>query len=125
MTVVIDGTTGIDAVQNNTVAFSDLLATDWSNLLGANGYQKLPSGLIIQWGIGTASSAASGTSTTITLPIAYSVAQYVALAVNTGAVAGNSTYNTTAITTSSFTVQRGNAGNLESGTSFYWISLGK
>lgn len=41
----------------------------WTLNSGLTGYQNLPSGLIIQWG--RTSSIASGTNTTITLPVAY------------------------------------------------------
>jgi len=39
--------------------------------LNANGYQKLPSGLIIQWGYVSASDWSTNTEKTITLPITY------------------------------------------------------
>jgi hypothetical protein len=41
-----------------------------SNSLSASGYEKLPSGLIMQWG----SFAQTGTSTTVTLPITFPTA---------------------------------------------------
>lgn len=44
----------------------------FGNSLSANGYQKLPSGLIIQWG--TSGSLAGSGSVTVTLPIAYPTA---------------------------------------------------
>lgn len=52
--------------------------------LTASGWQKLPSGLIVQWG----SSASGGTSAgaTITLPIAFTNAMLQGLAIDTGAV---------------------------------------
>ncbi|WP_227105121.1 gp53-like domain-containing protein [Chromobacterium rhizoryzae] len=52
--------------------------------LAANGYQKLPSGLIIQWGAFTANN---GTSNTITLPITFPTAM-VSVSAMTGANAG-------------------------------------
>ena len=97
---------------------------DAGSSMAGNGYQKLPSGLIIQWGTTTAASAASGTSTTTTLPIAFITNCVTALATNTGAVGGNSTYNTTAKTVSSFTVERGNSSNIETGLDFNWIAIG-
>lgn len=42
--------------------------------LGSSGYQKLPGGLIIQWG--TIAANASGSTTTVTLPISYSNSNY-------------------------------------------------
>jgi hypothetical protein len=44
-------------------------ADEFAVLKSTSGYQKLPSGLIIQWGV--ASSLASGATTSITLPIAF------------------------------------------------------
>ena len=44
-------------------------AGNFAASLSGNGYQKLPSGLIIQWGV-TSSSVSPGGSFTITLPIA-------------------------------------------------------
>ena len=35
---------------SSSVAFAKLLSTDWSSSISTNGYQKLPSGLYIQWG---------------------------------------------------------------------------
>jgi hypothetical protein len=35
---------------SSSVAFAKLLSTDWSSSLATSGYQKLPSGLYVQWG---------------------------------------------------------------------------
>lgn len=48
----------------------DRLASAFANSLAASGYQKLPGGLIFQWGT-TASIASSVSSGTITFPIAF------------------------------------------------------
>jgi len=100
------------------------LPADFTSSKAANGYQKLPSGVILQWGTTTASSAISGTSTTVTLPISFIIACVTTLATNTGPVIGNSTYNTTSKTASNFTVQRGNNSNIETGKSFNWVAIG-
>lgn len=42
---------------------------DFVNSFGTNGYQKLPGGMILQWG--KATSVPSGTTTNVTLPIAF------------------------------------------------------
>lgn len=52
--------------------------------LAANGYQKLPTGLIIQWGAFTANN---GTSNTITLPVTFPTA-LVSVSAMTGANSG-------------------------------------
>jgi len=49
------------------------LPADFTCSKNSNGYQKLPSGLIIQWGRGTISSPASGSYNivTVTFPITF------------------------------------------------------
>ena len=64
---VINGTTGIDKVQDGTIGFVDMIGTEWANSKAANGYQKLPSGLILQWGTYTSATG----NATITFPIAF------------------------------------------------------
>lgn len=54
------------------VSFSKLLSSDWTSSKGASGYQKLPSGILIQWG--ETASLLSGSSNTITFPIAFPTA---------------------------------------------------
>jgi len=126
--LVIDNSTGDAFVRGKTSGFTPwrkLVATrDFVASLSGNGYQALPSGLIVQWGTSTASSAFSGTSTIVILPISFVSACVTAVATNTGSVVGNSTYNTTAKSVSSFTVQRGNNQNHETGTSFNWLAIG-
>lgn len=65
---------GITAAQiaSNAVSFIKLLSTDWTSSLGASGYQKLPSGLYIQWGV--TGSIASAAAATVTFPIAFPTA---------------------------------------------------
>lgn len=47
-------------------------ATSFGASLASNGYQKLPSGLIKQWGVGTfPSSGAQSSAVTVTLPLAW------------------------------------------------------
>jgi hypothetical protein len=72
MPVVINGSTGVSladtnavptaAIQANAVTFAKLLSTDWTNSQAATGYQKLPSGVIVQWGSWNGGAAASGTN---------------------------------------------------------------
>jgi hypothetical protein len=52
---------------SSSVAFAKLLSTDWSNSQSTNGYQKLPSGLYVQWG--TFALTSSGAA--INFPIAF------------------------------------------------------
>jgi hypothetical protein len=57
------------SIQNAAVTFAKLLSTDWSSSLAASGYQKLGSGLYIQWGV--TGSIPTSTNTAITFPIAF------------------------------------------------------
>lgn len=49
--------------------YSQRIGVPFSNSIAANGYQKLPSGLLIQWGVTPASSASA--NVTVTFPIAF------------------------------------------------------
>lgn len=55
--------------RSTQIATMQKFADEFGASLSTNGYQKLPSGLIIQWGTGT-TVPANGTSTT-TFPIAF------------------------------------------------------
>lgn len=76
--------------------------------LGGNGYQKLTSGLIIQWASG--SNQATAGNQTITLPIAFPTAHLRSLVTNIyAASAQNGGYGFISATTSQVTVARNNA----------------
>lgn len=77
LSVNVDNTTleiNADALRNkdNGLGFAKFLSTDWTSSKVASGYQKLPNGLYVQWGI--TASLSSATTTTITLPIAFPTA---------------------------------------------------
>lgn len=105
-------------------------SAEFSYLTSTNGYQKLPSGLIVQWGT---SSSASSNPTSVTFPIAFPTA---CLNVNVGSF--NSTPNVQAysvlnsLTTSGFTWSgftapsgQGPVGVSSSGqVASYWIAIG-
>jgi hypothetical protein len=90
-----------------------------------NGYQKLPSGIIIQWGIGT-----GGDSTTFTsFPIQFPNACLNVTATPSTILDGtcNSTVYITAKNISGFTNYkiRGNSGNqVQDGGKFFWMAIG-
>lgn len=82
--------------------------------LAASGYQKLPSGLIIQWGVNNASPAGSA----VTFPITFPASCYV---VTTGVSStGAVNLRITALTTVGFTFWR----DVQTDTHF-WIAIGK
>jgi hypothetical protein len=70
-TLVTTGDTGTVAtamLADSAVSSVKLLSTDWTRSISTNGYQKLPGGLIIQWGSNSSSSAS------VTFPIAFPTA---------------------------------------------------
>jgi hypothetical protein len=80
------GTTDTQTLTNKTVngsqlvassvAYAKLLTTDWTNSQAASGYQKLPSGLYIQWGNFATGSVAGNNfaNGTLTFPNAFPTA---------------------------------------------------
>lgn len=83
--------------------------------LGTNGYQMLPSGLIVQWGVANG----AGTSGSLTYPIAFTTATYVTLATasNTAVTASNTTIGAASLTGFNY-YQSVSA-------TFAWYSIGK
>jgi len=63
-------------VNDGAIAFAKLLSTDWTSSHGLAGYQKLPSGLIIQWG----SSNANTSGVSVTFPLAFPSQAYCVVA---------------------------------------------
>jgi len=77
-------------VANDAISFVKQLSTDWTNSTAASGYQKLPSGLYIQWGV--TASLSTATTTSISFPVAFPTAcRQVVLGIQ-----GNSASSTTA-----------------------------
>lgn len=102
------------ATMRGTLGIETLVFT---SLLSANGYQKLPSGLIIQWGSGSYQR-----STSYSFPIAFPNTLFSMLCVHKGTnntangyVEGASTNNT------SFRLNWQSATNPET---FYWFAIG-
>ena len=60
-------------LRSTALATMQKFADEFGSSLSGNGYQKLPSGLIIQWGPTGAVSSASG-AVTVTFPIAFPTA---------------------------------------------------
>lgn len=94
---------------------------NFSASVAASGYQKLPSGLILQWGIQTCNT---GATTTVTLPIAFpsgSAANYRVVATVESAAVTAANYAVAAKTSASqFTISI-NAG---SGLGVTWFAIG-
>lgn len=66
------GNGGVTAVNGSTGAITLSSLTDFTRSLGANGYQKFPGGLLIQWGsVGT--SIAGNSTGSVTFPLGFPV----------------------------------------------------
>jgi hypothetical protein len=107
---------------DGVVSFAKLLSTDWSNSKAASGYQKLASGVYLQWGVTT--SLGSGTSTSISFPIAFptgclqvltGIRDNSAVATTTTGQWGTGNYSTTA-----FSLYNRTSGAL----TFNWFAIG-
>lgn len=95
--------------------------------LSTNGYQKLPGGLIIQWGTSAAfTNNTTEDSVSVTLPIAFPTAALNAVVCNSGSVAFDAVATVTSITTTTLTISK----NVISITSLIgtlnarWIAIG-
>jgi hypothetical protein len=89
--------------------------------MAAPGYQKLPSGLIMQWGL-TAAIATGATGAVTTYPIAYPNASWNVVATFSDAASlGTSTpCNVTNLTTTGFTTTHQRGSNAQ----FLWFAIG-
>lgn len=142
LTLVYDSTVDKVVLQNPadvaTTAQAQALSDNWNKItplrlmeafqganqsLAANGYQKLPGGLIIQWG--TTATGAGGT-VAVTFPIAFPNASLSVVGMHVGA--GNATVIATASSLSSVTLALGASGSLGGapfGTgTIKWIAVG-
>jgi hypothetical protein len=105
-------------VSNYTKADGTPLGTSAS--LAANGYQKLPGGLILQWGAATSSA---GGAQTVTLPITFPTA--IRNVQVTAAITGQPMLATTdSQSTSSFTFSVWNLSGSRVAVGAYWIAIG-
>jgi hypothetical protein len=115
---VAPSTSGNVLTSNGTTWTSAALNFDKS--LTTNGYQKIPGGLIIQWGI-TATVPVDG-SVTVTLPIAFPTAMFMATAsaynITPGGGSGPSLI-TASYSTSSFVIRNDNTASEAT-----WIAIG-
>jgi hypothetical protein len=106
----------VTSVDSATGAVTLSALTTFAKSLAANGYQKLPGGLILQWG--SNSSGGNGPSS-VTFPIAFPTA--VGSVVLTGGYSGTGGNSTGvySVTTSGFSYTYH-----YSGTTDYWIAVG-
>ena len=102
----------------NSSALSSLSAFDKS--LTANGYQKLPSGLIMQWG--ESASVNQDSSVSVTFPIVFpSACVSVVITGNRSmATTGQGIQTVQSVSTTGFQINNGQDSTL----TFYWLAMG-
>lgn len=112
----------VQTIANDAVSFIKLLSTDWTSVKAASGYQKLPSGVYIQWGV--TGSIASGTNTSVSFPIAFPTAcrQVIPGIQGNSAVATSTTghFGADITSASAFTLNN----RTSSAYTFSWIAVG-
>ena len=97
-------------------------SADFGKFFGSSGWQRLPSGLIVQWG--SVNTAATIPGATVVLPIAMPTALHIAIAASAG---GNNTTNVSALSTSSFqvTTYQGATAAAIAVSNVPWIATGR
>lgn len=112
---------------NNDAVFGGSLSATASNTfnlgtssIAANGYSRLPNGLLMQWGT-TATINQDGTGS-VTFPIAFSATPYcIQITIRGTKNTGSSgTDSISAQSTTGFTIEHGADGNV----TFYWMAIG-
>lgn len=117
----------MDNSNNAVITGSLTVGTGGSFLasLSANGYQKLPSGIIIQWGNAT---TGGGGGVTVTFPISFPTAVYSAVTavINAGA-APTVILASVNVVASGFGVGSSDSATqaFVPGASFYWMAIGR
>jgi len=115
--------TSLKGQSTDTALTGDMLLTglaSFAKSLGTNGYQKLPGGLIIQWGF----NSISATTTSVSFPTAFATACYCVVATDyaagdTGGIATSIALKTQPTTTGvDFSTSTNSTG-------FYWIAIGQ
>jgi hypothetical protein len=103
---------------DNSITFAKFVSTDWTASLGTgnatSGFQKLPSGLIVQWG----SASANTSGVTVTFSTAFPSYAYAVVATN------NNQTNPPAPSLSSLSTTGFVATVSAGGPNFYYIALG-
>ena len=123
------GNGGVTSVDSATAAVTLSSLAAFGRSLSQDGYQKLPGGLILQWGRAEAASAASSTATTVTFPLAFPSGCYIATASLSNYSHGAGIYSTSSLMISnvgsaSFVINRSNNANGDSFKTYYWFAIG-
>jgi hypothetical protein len=106
------------------MASSGLGIGAFGSSLSGSGYQKLPSGLIIQWA-NSSYTGASDSTQTFNFPIAFPTSCF-AIAGSIGASLGAGSFGFQVVNSSQFQVGYHNtSGTAASGVGYYWTAFGK
>ena len=97
---------------------SSTISLNFTNLKSPNGYQYLPGGIIIQWGI---ASFTAGEVKTIALPIAFPSA---IVSASTSSIIGGLQYEYAAVYTGTSTTNIVIKNNVGVTQSAYWLAIG-
>jgi hypothetical protein len=115
--------TGTRSTQLATMQkFADEFSSSFGGSFSA-GYQKFPSGLILQWGT-TSSTATTASNAVATFPIAFPTACNMVYAVIGGSAPGDYTVQTTSASTTTATFTINANGAYATGIGFYYLALG-
>ena len=123
-TIKISTTAQVTAGTDNTTAVSPAkLFGVFANLKAINGYQKLPNGMIIQWGAATSKGTTGEIGEVSTLPIAFPNA-FLRIVATDGGFGANA-IGITIISKSQFRCWgRIVSSGAFSDTGFHWIAIG-
>ena len=114
----------VDNINGYNISVGQVLCSA-GQTLATNGYQKLSNGLIIQWGIGTASASTSGTATGVTYPISFPNAVFAThVQLKATGIAGTSDAVVNQTSNSGFTWYRQNNSNVDSFRDYSWFAIG-
>lgn len=124
-TTSVSGITFGDGTTQNTATYA--AASNWSNSQAASGYQKLPSGLYIQWGnFATGSVGATGAAFgTLTFPNAFPTACFNVIfnpSRSTNAFVYMGSYGAPTATTCSWFIN--NASGSSQSPNAHWLAIG-
>ena len=114
---------GVQDIVGDGTNIKSFAASNFANSLATNGYQKLPSGLIIQWGI--AGIVGDDSQITTTFPIAFPTSCFVVLATSGASSMGRSSFaEIHTISWNKTSVVFENLGNDGISTYPRWIAVG-
>ena len=102
-------------------------SVEYQQLFNANGYIKLPNGLIIQWGTRTLSNRSEGVTITDTLPIVFPNAGLLPIVCGTTITSGVDVCQVVGLSTTQikYRWESSNAGSVgASGSDAYWLAIG-